>query len=161
MKDYLESMLEEETEEEDVLELSSPVLRKKRREELDAEHPFDYGKETGSGGDAENRRVSSVLRRMGETFSQGETENGRFALEGSGMDWPSFADSRSPAGAWLYGVWRRREESLRAVNQRGKDTISVTLPEKTAGESVLLSAESLDRLVERDARRYDSGFSLY
>lgn len=44
--------------------------------------------------------------------------------------------------------------------RRERRNLSVTLPEAPAVAGGL-SAEELDRTVERDARRYDGGFSLY
>lgn len=59
----------------------------------------------------------------------------------------------------LLSALRRAETGAEFVS-RERRNLSVTLPEAptVAGS---LSAEELDRMVERDARRYDGGFSLY
>lgn len=76
-------------------------------------------------------------------------------------DWnPLDGGARPESGAWTVlqrlGQARRNAEFVRREHRR----VKLTLPEP---EYALpqLDAETLDRAVERDARRYDCGFPLY
>lgn len=69
-------------------------------------------------------------------------------------------------GSWAGGEFplsaalRRVQREVEFSRQQLPRTVSVSLPE-TAAPEVSWGAEELDHAVERDARRYDGGFSLY
>ena len=60
----------------------------------------------------------------------------------------------------LLAAVRRAERTASFVQRSGRN-LTVTLPETVGENGGGLSVEELDRAVERDARRYDGGFSLY
>ncbi|MCI8474437.1 MAG: hypothetical protein HFF07_03760 [Oscillospiraceae bacterium] len=60
----------------------------------------------------------------------------------------------------LLSAVRRGEEAAGFVRGQGRNVV-VTLPEAEGREGSGLDAEGLDRMAERDARRYGGGFSLY
>lgn len=60
----------------------------------------------------------------------------------------------------LLAAVRRAEEGASFVQSRQR-AFRVTLPEAGEREAGGLTIEGMDRAVERDARRYDGGFSLY
>ena len=55
----------------------------------------------------------------------------------------------------------RRAERTTAFVQGSGRRLTVSLPESVGGECAGLSVEELDRVVERDARRYDGGSVFY
>ena len=67
-------------------------------------------------------------------------------------------------GRWgempLISAVRGGEEAAGFVRGQGRNVV-VTLPEAEGREGSGLDAEGLDRMAERDARRYGGGFSLY
>lgn len=80
-----------------------------------------------------------------------------------GRIWPWSAERdsfREEGNGTLAEAVFRAERVARFVQNPGR-RLTVTLPEERAAGGETLTAEALDRAVERDARRYDGGFSLY
>ena len=144
MIDYLEDLLEEEA----AVELTGrhlvPVGRKKDPSWEEDEPSLWAG---------QVREKASV----GDVVPARE-ERGRVAESGR----PSWAEAGlySDSGAVrLLGMLNRAVQAVGMVRGPGK-TLTVTLPrENTRAGS--LDLETIDRAVQRDARRYDGGFPLY
>ena len=62
-------------------------------------------------------------------------------------------------GAALYEALRRAAQTARA-GRMGPGTVSLTLPDRAA-PAPGLTITDIDRAVQRDARRFDGGFTLY
>lgn len=90
----------------------------------------------------------------------GRIRLGRAVLDREG-EIPSFGERRGGDGAPESGLYHalRRSEGRAAFARGGSRQLTVALPEVPALGG--LDAETLDRAVERDARRYDGGFGLY
>ena len=64
-----------------------------------------------------------------------------------------------PSSSPVYAALRRAQAAADFVRRQSR-SFTVTLPDSPQAEPGL-TARQLDRAVERDARRYDGGFSLY
>ena len=79
--------------------------------------------------------------------------------------WAAEAALLSPAvrreteGAVLYEALRRAAQTARA-GRMGPGTVSLTLPDRAA-PAPGLTLTDIDRAVQRDARRFDGGYTLY
>ena len=74
---------------------------------------------------------------------------------------PSPASSRSRAGRALLERTRRLHRAADFPPAPGREKAPVVELRRSAERGETLTAEELDRAVQRDARRYDGGFSLY
>ena len=74
---------------------------------------------------------------------------------------PSPASSRSRAGRALLERTRRLHRAADFPPAPGREKAPVVELRRSAERGGTLTAEELDRAVQRDARRYDGGFSLY
>lgn len=143
MIDYLEDLLEEET----AVELTGrplvPVGRRKVPFREEDEGSLRHGKEPEGEGFAGKNLLQEGIRL---------TEAGR----------PSWGEDggRDTAGAVrLLGMFNQAARAAGMVRYPEK-TLTVTLPRET-DRAVGLDLETIDRAVQRDARRYDGGFPLY
>ena len=143
MIDYLEDLLEEEA----AVELTGrplvPVGRRKVPFREEDEGSLRQGKEPEGEGFAGKNLLHDGIRL---------TEAGR----------PSWAEAglHSDSGAVrLLGMLNQAAQAAGMVHGPGK-SLTVTLPRETARAGGL-DLETLDRAVQRDARRYDGGFPLY
>lgn len=74
--------------------------------------------------------------------------------------WPEMPTRRT-TGAAALEQQLRRSGRLSQVAQTGGGTVTVALPEGAQPAASAADLTALDRAVRRDARRYDSGFTLY
>ncbi|MBR5791661.1 MAG: hypothetical protein IKY34_00935 [Ruminiclostridium sp.] len=142
MIDYLEDLLEEEG----AVELTGRPL-------------LPVGRRTASLWEEELSLRSGPSSRKG-TPAEGAVGQGRDRLTDAGR--PSWAEEAVPlrsAGVRLLEDLRRAELAAGAIRQQAKPlTVPLTGERPQAGS---LDLQAMDRAVQRDARRYDGGFSLY
>lgn len=175
MINYLESLLEEQEDEESCLGLKGLefTLPGKRFAQED-EKAGGVAEKTGTEGAGAQR--TEAKETDAERAATQKTETAAEALRQSrkmpvGEMWkrgkiPSAfpaarfgGETPSPKGAWLYQQLTRGRRLLGMV-ERGPGQMTLTLTgEQPAAPP--LSLPRLDRAFQRDARRYDSGFSLY
>lgn len=114
---------------------------------------------------SEEGRVRSLSGKEGETGGEWASEARPYGSPGEG---------ELPRGRAAVSIWsgrREREMVLLDEVRRAERAVSfvqgprrngtLTLPEAAEGETAGLTVETLDRAAERDARRYDGGFSMY
>lgn len=162
MRDYLEEWLSEE---ESVVTLPDAVSRRGLRRQA---APGEEGEKLSSAGRTSGKQIWDDGARMARTEGQGEETVGaaaardaaalptaRGALEAALAE----GQRRETAQGALYAAVERlgRVERL-AEGARQGQAIPLTLPVQPGGAA---GVEALDRAVQRDARRYDGGFSLY
>lgn len=163
MRDYLEDWLSEE---ESVVTLPDAARQRRTRgrrmqtEELEGERAVSAGQTSGK--QMENDRARMAWTENGGegagTASAGDAAAG---AEGGDALPIALAESRKKQTAQgaLYAAMGKigRVERLALEEERGQ-TAPLALPVRAQGTETV---ESLDRAVQRDARRYDSGFALY
>ena len=163
MRDYLEDWLSEK---ESVLTLPDAVRQSRTRgqgmqaEELEGERAV-------SAGQTSEKQIRNDGVRMAWTENGGEEReaasagDGAVLLEKRGALPMALAESQRKQAAQgaLYAAMGKvgRVERLALGEERGR-AVPLTLPVWSQGTETV---ESLDRAVQRDARRYDGGFSLY
>lgn len=191
MTDYLEALLPEEREEEEELSGASPLGRTGRvlppkGENTPGEPDEVRGSEPGVGLSRKPSPLETAQRfaaagREGEDVPQAQGQApgeelppwagpglqlaaelasaARSVRRAAGM--PAPAGSGAGAEA-LLGSLEQARQAVRAVNLRtaASGGGSLSLPEE-GGAAPGLSLAELDRAVQRDARRYDGGFTLY
>ena len=142
MIDYLEDLLEEEG----AVELTGRPL-------------FPVGRRTVPLWEEEVSLRSGASSRKG-TPAEGAVGQGRDQRTDAGRpSWDEEAVPLRSAGVRLLEGLRRAELAAGAIRHQG-NPVTVTLPEEgIPGKG--LDLERIDRAVQRDARRYDGGFSLY
>lgn len=159
MIDYLEELLEEEA----AVDLAGRPLvtmgRKKRVWQEDEENP-------------EEDRRGGLERAETEGEGREAGVEGKYTDKAKGGSWAESAARESRTLVWLEanrgGVpggaslaeWLRRAERTARAAAGGQGVVSVTLPGEGRGHRPV-DLLTLDRAVQRDARRYDGGFSLY
>ena len=160
MRDYLEDWLSEE--ESVVVPGPAQSVRRPRRTKQTEEAEGGI-----SAGQTSEKQIRNDRARMAWT-ENGEEETGAAAVgdaaafsEERGALPMALAESqtRQTAQGALYAAMGKvgRVERLALGEERGQ-AVPLSLPVWTQRTETV---ESLDRAVQRDARRYDSGFSLY
>ena len=143
MIDYLEDLLEEET----AVELTGrplvPVGRRKIPLREEDETPLRAGKHLDGDGPAE----------------KGGSQEGEPLMKAGRPFWAEEAGESRFGAVRLLRQLSRGVQAAGAVRQQGR-SMTVTLAEE-APQAGSLDLETIDRAVQRDARRYDGGFSLY
>ncbi|MCI9263471.1 MAG: hypothetical protein HFF06_02745 [Oscillospiraceae bacterium] len=143
---------------------------------------FQQGEERGTG---RNMGADSLARKVGGGLGEapagtGTAEEGVFGQMAAGLRaggerrWEKRGRTErggAERGEVLEGDRGRGELSLLSAVRRGERAASLarrpgrdltaTASEAAGGEAAGLTVEGLDRAVERDARRYDGGFSMY
>lgn len=76
------------------------------------------------------------------------------------ISWPE-VPARRTTGAAALEAQLRRSGRLSQAAQTGGAAVTVALPEGAQPAASAADLTALDRAVRRDARRYDSGFTLY
>ena len=87
-------------------------------------------------------------------------EDGMRGERGGGEWGENFGEDRETGETALFSAVRRAERAADLV-RGSRRNLTVTVPETAGGETAGLTVEELDRAAERDARRYDGGFSMY
>lgn len=156
MIDYLEQLMEEPEE----LLMEEPkraAVRKRTAEnqtlapENPAEKPAwqDLSSETG--------RIQEEPVREGVAVP---LTNWAEEAEGvQGKSWDELRAGEYPAGVGLLEEMKRAARAAERIHTQ-QNGVTVTLPEEKRGNPQM-DILAFDRAVERDARRYDGGFSLY
>lgn len=95
--------------------------------------------------------------------AKGESPGEAWTEGGSPPEWLEEAgragERRTGGGAaWLY---QRLRAAAAAAGSAGRAGETVTLVKETGAAGAPLSAAEVDRALERDARRYDGGFTLF
>lgn len=161
MIDYLEALLEEDREEEEGKPLYLPRQRTLRRrkgqtedtfvrppeQRADFEEPFREER----GEDASPLPGEEPLREEGE-----EPDTASVSVSFRPLSGTEQAGTGTPA---LYEAMIRARRGARA-SVGTANTLTVTLPGEVSSQQPP-DWTALDRAVQRDARRYDGGFSLY
>ena len=164
MIDYLEALLEEDEEEE-----IRPgggrmtLVRKSRGSEREESAPEG---ETVIGEEALPFELPYTERWV-EFVPEGEKETAfEESEEQIGTDWSEDVESleglnetRRGSVTALYEALRRAGRTAEAVSGGTRTVTAATEEERPVEKSFTLT--ELDRAVERDARRYDGGFTLY
>lgn len=159
MIDYLAALLGEREEAEVDLAGRQVVLR--RKEAADAGGP---GEETGgqAAGDflAREEEDGDAVWLEGDLLGSSPVLDGLAVADGAAAvaAWLEEVEVRTGGGEALYQALQRSGRAARLA-AGGRETVTVTLPGKTAGAAE--DWDGLDRAVQRDARRYDGGFTLY
>ena len=159
MMDYLEALLGQAGEEEWMASSRRVILG--RRTTVQAGDPSEE-EETAEGESLLLQSGEGSGAPEGDLSLKGETPVGE---ELEGMDgtarradlWMAREGGREE-GAPLYEALRRTAQ-VAQLAAGGRETVALTLPGETAGRQEDWTA--LDRAVQRDARRYDGGFTLY
>lgn len=114
---------------------------------------------------SEEDRVCSLSGKEWETGGEWASEARPYGGSGEG----ELPRGRAAVSIWsgrreremvLLDEVRRAERAASFVQGPRRDGM-LTLPEAAEGETAGLTVETLDRAAERDARRYDGGFSMY
>lgn len=79
--------------------------------------------------------------------------------EAEGVERPAGVSGRNGGAEWLYERLRRSETQAGYGRTGAAYLLTAPEPHTPAGRG--LTPEGLDRLFQRDARRYDGGFTLY
>lgn len=162
MIDYLERLLEEDEAAETLVGGRRVAVAIPR--EQDAGKSEEEAPAAGEDGGAESLEAALAGVRVLESLEDapGLGEESEFPEEdgaaGAGA-WLWQEQERSSAAGELLRAFQKTGRSVRAV-RGGQGTVTVTLPE-TAGRAGEWDVLELDKAVQRDARRYDGGFSLY
>lgn len=160
MKDYLEDWLSEE----ESVVVPDPVqnvrTRRRTKQTEEAEGGISAGQTSG-------KQIRDDGARMAWTENGGAERKAASAGDAAALSEEDGALSialtesqrKEAAQGALYAAMGTvgRVERLALGEERGQ-TVPLTLPVWSQGTE---SVESLDRAVQRDARRYDGGFSLY
>lgn len=103
-------------------------------------------------------------REVGDLETARRERAGELARSGPGRDrdisWSEMPARRTTGAAALEDQLRRSGRLSQAA-QTGGGTVTVALPEGAQPAASAADLTALDRAVRRDARRYDSGFTLY
>lgn len=160
MRDYLEDWLSEE----ESVVVPDPAQSGRRPRRTKQTEEAEGGT---SAGRTSGKQMENDGARMAWTENGGEERKAALAgdavalSEETGALSIALAESRRKQAAQgaLYAAMGKvgRVERLALGEERGQ-AVPLTLPVWSQGTD---SVESLDRAVQRDARRYDSGFSLY
>ncbi len=139
---------------------------------------FPQGEERGTG---RNMGADSLARKVGEGLGEAPAGTGtaeeemaaglraggerrwekRGRTERGGAEWEEVLEGdRGKGELSLLSAVRRGERAASLARRPGRD-LTATVSEAAGGEAAGLTVEGLDRAVERDARRYDGGFSMY
>ncbi|MDO4516153.1 MAG: hypothetical protein Q4C76_03335 [Bacillota bacterium] len=143
MIDYLSPLLEEEP----ALDWQEPV----RVPAADREEPGLP--ETVDSGKAGMEALHPAAAQTGVENLEGET------LLDSDLSWAEPLEGRTVGSAVLDQRLRRTGRVSRLA-RGGGSAVTVTLPDRSS-PAPALDLLDLDRAVQRDARRYDGGFTLY
>ena len=144
MIDYLEDLLEEET----AVELTGALLAPVGRRTLpfwEEEEPPARERQRAEGGDVAEDPLPA--REEEET-----RRAGRFS-------WAEGLEPARTGAAGLLTALTRTAWAAGVVRQQGR-VLGTELPGEVPGPKGL-DLETMDRAVQRDARRYDGGFPLY
>ena len=188
MIDYLEALLEEEAEENGeeltpgrkvivrTASQSSPLLQENEGEDRGGDEPSALEESAERGKTlwpASAALASQAAWAEGEASlrqepGEPEREAGMTDLLPERLTWErraaeaallSSAGRRETEGAALYEALRRAARTARAGRQ-GPGTVALTLPDRAASAPGLTLTD-IDRAVQRDARRFDGGYTLY
>jgi hypothetical protein len=163
LTDYLELLLpeEERQEEETALQWEEPVLLGLERALQGAEKAQEILSQRREEAAARVRSASGAAdagERGGETASP-RSALSETAAAAAAAQTQEAARTEGRQGESLYRQVLRLSREADSVRRESQGTVrTVTVPgERESG----LTAEQLDRMVQRDARRYDGGFPLY
>lgn len=156
------------------------VREEERREETAQALLEESGKSfapSGTGTTEEDTEEETGRQRARETAALwylerslwGGQETQARRQEGAGLsqakrrDWFGMRDTESEQGGLpetaVDGLYRMLQAGDRAAEARGQGGRTLVVTEYSAGEG--MDPAGLDRVFQRDARRYDNGFQLY
>ena len=161
MIDHLEELLEESREDPltgsrraAVLPAGSSPAREPEEEKRPA-----AASEPPEAADGAGSAVREIGAESGRALPEASDRTPETETDPAWGDWLPRTEEGTEAAGLLLRALSRAGRSARLL-RTGSGVVTVTLPETGAGSGGL-DVEALDLAVQRDARRYDGGFTLY